>query len=67
MMNRFEERLPLWLPLPINEKLKMLTAEHDEGEACLMSMLILAEIDWLGKGGHMLKEIEYVMERALDN
>ncbi|CDW82454.1 ryanodine-inositol-triphosphate receptor ca2 channel (rir-) family protein [Stylonychia lemnae] len=62
-----EERLPLWLGLPLDEKMKMIVGQRIETEAEMMEMLLLEEIDWFGKGFYKLEQLDTIVERGLDN
>ena len=62
-----EQRLAFWLPLPLDDKIKMIIAEHIDAEAEMMEMLLLEEIDWSNKGINKLGQLDVVLERALDN
>lgn len=48
-MDRLEERLPLWLALPLKEKLRMIAHQHNDTEAEVMTMLLMEEVE--GKPG----------------
>eukprot|EP00347_Sterkiella_histriomuscorum_P016539 403352808 len=62
-----DERMALWLPLSLEQKMMMISAQHIESEAEMLEMLLLEEIDWFGKGIYKLEELDKILERGLDN
>lgn len=54
------------MPLPIEEKVKIIAAQHIEEEAEILSLMVLEEIEWNDKGVFKLGKIEQLLERSLD-
>ena len=57
----------MWLGLPMKEKLQMLVCEQIPEEAEIMTMLILEEIGFSGKGQHNISKLDKELERGFDS
>lgn len=66
-MDKNEERLPLWLALDEEDKLKMITAQYIEGEAEVLTMLLMEEVEQQPGATFKLDDMDRKLERALDN
>lgn len=66
-MDKNEERLPLWLCMSEEDRLKMLSHEHILGEVEIMTMLLIDEVEKSPGSNYKLAEIDRKLERALDN
>ncbi|CDW82453.1 polycystic kidney disease 2-like 1 protein [Stylonychia lemnae] len=62
-----EQRLPLWLCMSQDDKLRMLAFQHIEGEAQTMSLLITEEIERMQGSKHKIADLDRKLERTLDN